>query len=88
VNVVHVKDIAEGRLAAAELGKCGQRYIISDQNLSNIELVKIIAAECQVAAPKIVIPSWLIKLVALGLEFLDPFFKPALQRQFPTSEHL
>jgi dihydroflavonol-4-reductase len=73
MNVVHVKDIAEGHLAAAELGKCGQRYIIGGQNLSNSKLVKIIAAECQVAAPKILMPSWLIKLVALGFEFLDPF---------------
>ncbi len=45
LNVVHVDDVAEGHLLAFERGKIGEKYILGGENLTLLELLKMIAEE-------------------------------------------
>ncbi|MGH7039029.1 MAG: hopanoid-associated sugar epimerase [Stellaceae bacterium] len=34
LNIVHVEDVAAGHLAAVEMGRCGERYILGGENMT------------------------------------------------------
>jgi dihydroflavonol-4-reductase len=79
LNIVHVDDVAEGHLAAAEKGRIGDRYILGGDNLS---LAEILAEVAQVAGrrpPRLRIPHGALPPIAFGAEFAaritgrDPF---------------
>jgi dihydroflavonol-4-reductase len=53
LNIVHVDDVAEGHLAAAEKGRLGERYILGGENMS---LAEILAAVCRAVGKR---PPWL-----------------------------
>src|SRR5437879_13780184 len=43
LNIVHVDDVAEGHLAAAEKGRIGERYILGGENMALAELLAGVA---------------------------------------------
>ena len=56
LNVVDVKDVAAGHLAACERGKAGERYILGAENLTLERIFGMLAQALGRSAPKIRIP--------------------------------
>ena len=73
LNVVHIRDVVRGHLAAFEKGKRGQRYILGGENISIRELVNLTAEIAGVEAPQMVFPSGLLRLLARPLNLLRAF---------------
>ena len=67
LEAVGVEDSADALLKAAEYGRPGQRYLISEKMITNAEVVRIAAEEAGVAPPKRTIPlPALWAMAALG----------------------
>ncbi len=62
LNLVAVEDVAEGHVLAAEKGRVGERYILGNQNLRLIEILRILAEISGKKAPKIKMPYWIAYL--------------------------
>jgi dihydroflavonol-4-reductase len=56
LNVVDVRDVAEGHLLAGERGRAGERYILGGENLTLEQIFGTLAEVTGRAAPKIRIP--------------------------------
>lgn len=56
LNVVDVRDVAEGHLAACERGRAGERYILGAENLTLHRIFEILAEISGRKAPKLRIP--------------------------------
>ncbi len=56
LNVVDVRDVAEGHLQAAERGKTGERYILGSENLTLQRIFAILAEIEGKPAPKMRVP--------------------------------
>jgi len=63
-GVVDARDVAQGHLAAAERGRTGERYILSAENLSHLQLARLIAEALGGRPPLWEVPSWLVPLIA------------------------
>lgn len=58
-NFVHIDDVADGHVTAAERGRAGQRYILGGENLTYRRLLTNLAEVTGSAPPRIRIPPWL-----------------------------
>jgi len=56
LNVVDVRDAAEGHLLAAERGRRGERYILGNENLTLKQILMRLASITGRAAPKLQVP--------------------------------
>jgi dihydroflavonol-4-reductase len=56
LNIVHVRDVAEGHVLAAERGKVGERYILGHQNMTLSEIGAVVAKLTGRRAPTIRLP--------------------------------
>ena len=63
VNFVHVDDVADGLIAAAERGEPGASYILSGDNLSFKEAVQIAAEAGGKKPPRVTMPTPVIKAI-------------------------
>lgn len=63
VNVIAVEDVIDSIIAAWKVGKSGERYILSGENLLIHDLFKIIAREAGVKPPSIFLPNPVIKAI-------------------------
>jgi dihydroflavonol-4-reductase len=70
LNIVHVDDVAAGHLAAAELGRVGERYILGGENLSLARILAEVAQAAGTRAPRIRVPYTVAYPVAIGAELL------------------
>jgi len=61
LNIVHISDVVAGHLAALEIGRTGERYILAGENLTIVELIRKIAAVAGVTAPALVLPGGLVR---------------------------
>ncbi|MDA1029346.1 MAG: NAD-dependent epimerase/dehydratase family protein [Bacteroidetes bacterium] len=50
-NVVDVEDVAAGMIRALELGKCGERYILSGHNMTWADILGTLSSALQVQPP-------------------------------------
>ncbi len=69
LNIVHVRDVAEGHLLAAERGRIGERYILGHANLSLEELCRRLAPITGRRPPRVRVPyavAWLGAAVMEG----------------------
>ena len=64
LNVVHVRDVAAGHVAAAEKGRSGERYILGGENLTMKALLEELASVSGLSAPLIRLPYTPIYAVA------------------------
>jgi dihydroflavonol-4-reductase len=64
LNAVHIDDVIDGHLAALELGRKGQRYILAGENLSIQRLVQKVAGVVGVPAPGLVLPAGWVRSFA------------------------
>lgn len=56
LNVVHVRDVADGHLLAAERGRVGERYILGHQDMTLAEIVAMLAELTGLPAPRVRLP--------------------------------
>jgi dihydroflavonol-4-reductase len=56
LNVVHVDDVADGELTAAERGRVGERYILGGENMSLAEILAEVALAAGRRAPRLKVP--------------------------------
>jgi dihydroflavonol-4-reductase len=56
LNVVHVRDVAEGHWLAAERGRPGERYVLGHRNLTLREILEALAELLGRPAPRIRLP--------------------------------
>jgi dihydroflavonol-4-reductase len=56
LNLVDVRDVAEGHLAACERGRVGERYILGAENLTLQQIFEVLAEISGRKAPKLRIP--------------------------------
>jgi dihydroflavonol-4-reductase len=70
LNLVHVDDVAEGHLLAAEKGRVGERYILGGENLALAEILAIVARLVGRAPPRVKLPHAAVYPVALAAELV------------------
>jgi dihydroflavonol-4-reductase len=78
LNIVDVRDVAAGHIAAYERGQTGERYIIGNENMTLSGLLERLAALTGRAAPTVRLPA-LVPLAysAVGEFILEPLgFRP------------
>jgi dihydroflavonol-4-reductase len=79
LNIVHVDDVAEGHLAAAEKGRIGERYILGGENMALAEILAEVAQAVSRRPPWLRVPHGVLFPVAIGAELAaritgrDPF---------------
>jgi len=75
LNVVHIKDVVAGHLAAFERGRRGARYILGGENLTIRWLVQIIANVTATTPPNLFIPTGLVRRLSKILAIVEPFVR-------------
>jgi nucleoside-diphosphate-sugar epimerase len=68
MSVLFVDGCAKAHLAAAEVGRAGERYLVSDTHVTNAELAREILAQSDDRALPPTAPRWLVQGVATGSE--------------------
>jgi dihydroflavonol-4-reductase len=81
-NYVHIQDVVQGHLAAAELGRASERYILSGENLTHCEAFTALAEVAGRRPPWLKIPSWSIEPAARLIDWLQP----AIQLPFDAGQ--
>jgi len=71
VNYVAVADVVAGHIAAAERGRPGERYILSGENLTHRQLLKIVTRVVGVQPPRFDIPRGVIPLLAFAANVIS-----------------
>ncbi len=71
VSVVHVDDVTDALISAAERGRSGERYILSGDNLRIYDLFAQIADCAGVAPPRWLLPNIVIRALAEISEALE-----------------
>jgi dihydroflavonol-4-reductase len=64
MNLIDVRDCAEGHVLAAEKGRVGERYILGGRNLTLKELFDALAGVTEIASPKMKVPHWVAETYA------------------------
>lgn len=67
LNLIDVRDVAQGHLLALQKGKTGERYILGNQNFTLKEILDKLSAITQIPAPQNSIPPW----IPLGVAWFD-----------------
>jgi nucleoside-diphosphate-sugar epimerase len=80
-EVVGIDDVADALLLAAEKGRIGQRYIISERYMSQRELVTVAAQAVGARPPRIGIPM----AVMYGLGWVNDALGALLRKDFPMN---
>ncbi|HML10265.1 MAG TPA: hopanoid-associated sugar epimerase [Stellaceae bacterium] len=70
LNIVHVDDVADGELMAAEHGIIGERYILGGENLALAEILAEVARVAGRRAPSLKIPYAVVLPIAAGAEMM------------------
>jgi dihydroflavonol-4-reductase len=86
VSVADVRDVAQGHLAAAQLGRVGERYILAGHNISHQEKLAIMARACKRPPPEVPVDMESTVRGARFSERLSCFGRP--NRPFPLSYQL
>ena len=81
LEVVGIEDAARAMVLAAEHGRVGERYIISDRSMSTRDVVDIAAAAAGVPPPRFTIPVRLMYAVS----FLNDVAARLLRRDLPMA---
>jgi dihydroflavonol-4-reductase len=71
-NVVHIDDVVRGHLAAARLGRPGERYLLGGENLTHRQSLEIIAQVVGRRPPWLRLPGWSVGPLAWLVDRLRP----------------
>jgi dihydroflavonol-4-reductase len=64
MNLIDVRDCAEGHVLAAEKGRVGERYTLGGRNLTLKELFDALASVTEIASPRLKVPHWVAETYA------------------------
>ncbi|HKD16598.1 MAG TPA: hopanoid-associated sugar epimerase [Thermoanaerobaculia bacterium] len=64
LNLIDVRDVAAGHLAAAERGRSGERYILGHRNMTLKEILDLLGSLTGLPAPTVRLPHWIPLTVA------------------------
>lgn len=64
MNLIDVRDCAEGHVLAAERGQVGGRYILGGVNLTLKEMFDTLASVTSITSPKLKVPHWIAESYA------------------------
>jgi len=64
LNLVDVRDVAQGHLLAAEKGRVGEKYILGYRNMSLQEILETLGTIAGRPAPRMRVPHWIPLAVA------------------------
>lgn len=64
MNLIDVRDCAEGHVLAAEKGRVGELYILGGRNLTLKEVFDALASVTEIASPKMNVPHWVAETYA------------------------
>jgi dihydroflavonol-4-reductase len=64
MNLIDVRDCAEGHILAAERGRTGERYILGGTNLTLKEMFDALARVTEIASPRMKVPHWVAESYA------------------------
>jgi dihydroflavonol-4-reductase len=67
LNLVDVRDVARGHLAAAEKGRVGQRYILGNRNMTLKEILDVLSRLTGLPSPRLRLPHW-VPLTAAAVD--------------------
>ncbi|MGH7255568.1 MAG: NAD-dependent epimerase/dehydratase family protein, partial [Nitrospirales bacterium] len=81
INVIDVRDVAEGMIRAAERGRIGERYLLGNWNTTQKELNALIARLAGVPAPIAPVP---FVFARYGSKLMDWVFRTILRRPAPV----
>lgn len=83
INIVYVKDVVQGQIAAAQQGRVGERYILCGENLTHRQALTTIAETVGGFSPFFKLPSPLAKIIAGAAEGVATMtgFKPWVTRE-------
>ncbi|HLX08698.1 MAG TPA: hopanoid-associated sugar epimerase [Thermoanaerobaculia bacterium] len=59
LNLIDVRDVAQGHLLAAEKGRPGERYILGHRNLTLKEILDTLSRLTGLPSPRLRVPHWL-----------------------------
>jgi dihydroflavonol-4-reductase len=76
INVVDAKDVAQGHLLAAEKGRVGERYILSNRNITIKDLFGVLEKVTGIPSPKLKIPYTLAYIGAFIAERIFGILAP------------
>lgn len=79
LNIIHVRDVAQGHLLAEERGRVGEKYILGHQNLTLAEILTQLADLSGVPAPRWRLPYYPI----LALAYLSEGWSTWITRRPP-----
>jgi len=68
LNLVHVRDVARGHILAADRGRAGDRYILGNQNMSLLEIFRLLSRITGIPAPRFRVPYAAAWLGAVAME--------------------
>jgi len=74
INIVHIKDVVNGHLAAMEYGKCGERYILAHENLTFKQMFSILSAITGVQSPGLLVPGKILRPSVGALQLFSSLF--------------
>ncbi|HZZ85740.1 MAG TPA: hopanoid-associated sugar epimerase [Anaeromyxobacteraceae bacterium] len=81
LNVVHVRDVAEGHLLAAERGRVGERYILGHRNMTLVEILAELAELTGLPPPRVRLPyavAWTAGAVSTAISTFITHRPPAV----------
>ena len=70
LNLVDVRDVANGMVLAAERGRTGERYILGGDNLALSDLLRLLETISGRPMPKRAVPGWLALASSLVTEWV------------------
>ena len=59
LNLVDVRDVAEGHVLAAQRGRAGEKYILGNRNMTLKEILDMLSGLTGIPSPKVRLPHWL-----------------------------
>lgn len=69
MNLIDVRDCAQGHVLAAEKGRVGERYILGGRNVTLKQMFDLLASVTEVASPKMKVPHWVAEAYARAENF-------------------
>jgi dihydroflavonol-4-reductase len=81
LNLIDVRDVADGMIRAAEHGKLGRRYLLGHENLSIRALFSLLAKLTGLPEPTRRVPY----AVALSAAYISEFLADVLTQSMPTA---